>query len=143
MTSIPKIQSALCFIVSPQERFLIAKRAPTGFQPNRWGLIGGKIEVNESAVDALQREVKEEINLDVDLNNLESIGTYILHYKEMEAECLTYKLKVTHEFIPTLNHEHQEYKWVTVEECYKKNDLMDGLYILLEQMNAVKFGKIV
>lgn len=143
MTSIRKVQSALCFIVSPQENFLIVKRSPTGFQPNRWGLIGGKIEANESPVEALKREIKEEINLDINLEDLENIGTYILHYPEMEAECFTYKLKVPHEFIPILNNEHQEYKWVNVEECYKKSDLMDGLYVLLEQINAVKFGKIV
>lgn len=43
----------------------ILKQRPT-FQAGRWNGIGGKIEPNESPIDAMVREFKEETGLDTD-----------------------------------------------------------------------------
>ena len=50
---------------------LVRKRGTTAFMQ-----AGGKIETGESALDALSRELKEEIGLELDLDNTEYIGSF-------------------------------------------------------------------
>lgn len=48
---------------------LIAKRNSKKSQGGLWEFPGGKIEKNESADDAIKREIKEELNIDIEINN--------------------------------------------------------------------------
>ena len=47
---------------------LIAKRNSKKSQGGLWEFPGGKIEKNESADDAIKREIKEELNIDIEIN---------------------------------------------------------------------------
>ena len=38
--------------------------------PNRWGIFGGGIEKNESPIEAIKRELKEELSLDTKKEDL-------------------------------------------------------------------------
>ena len=47
---------------------LIAKRNSKKSKGGLWEFPGGKIEKNESADDAIKREIKEELNIDIEIN---------------------------------------------------------------------------
>ena len=47
---------------------LIAKRNSKKSQGGLWEFPGGKIEKNESADDAIKREIKEELDIDIEIN---------------------------------------------------------------------------
>ena len=51
-------------IIKDNDKFLIIKRKE-GIHAGKWAFPGGIIEENESSEQALKREIKEELNLDI------------------------------------------------------------------------------
>ena len=60
-----KFRSVGAIISDGEGRILLQKRSnsDTIFYPGFWGLFGGEIEPNESAYEAVKREINEEIGL--------------------------------------------------------------------------------
>ena len=54
----------VCGAILKDGKYLIAKRAK-GVDEGCWEFPGGKVEPNESQVDAIIRELKEELEIDV------------------------------------------------------------------------------
>ncbi len=56
-----------CFIENQEGKFLLQLRDnnPNIFYPNCWGPFGGSLEKGETFKDALVREIKEEISVDL------------------------------------------------------------------------------
>ena len=52
-------------IILKGDKVLIAKRLANKHQGDLWEFPGGKVETNESPLQALKRELKEEVNLDI------------------------------------------------------------------------------
>ncbi len=63
-TRIPCFHIAVA-IIQKNGRLLITQRAPSGLLGGLWEFPGGKIKKGESAIQALQREIKEEVNLQI------------------------------------------------------------------------------
>jgi len=49
------------------EILLLQRSLKSGFDPGLWELPGGKLEYGENLVEALKREVKEEVGLDIEV----------------------------------------------------------------------------
>ena len=65
-----KIKLSVCGVIMYQSKFLIVKRSETDdFLPNCWEFPGGSVEDGETISEALKREIKEEIGLDLDTDN--------------------------------------------------------------------------
>ncbi|QFU21018.1 8-oxo-dGTP diphosphatase MutT [Shewanella eurypsychrophilus] len=60
-----KIHVAVGVIINKSEQILLAKRPLNLHQGGKWEFPGGKVELNETTSEALIRELKEEVNLDV------------------------------------------------------------------------------
>jgi 8-oxo-dGTP pyrophosphatase MutT (NUDIX family) len=77
------------------------KKLLLAFSKNKkaWYLPGGKVDANESSIEAIQREIKEELNLDIDPVKLK----FYCHIKVqaygeqqhlmMEQDCFLYETK--------------------------------------------------
>jgi 8-oxo-dGTP pyrophosphatase MutT (NUDIX family) len=61
---------AVTAVIEHDGRYLLARHVDDG----RWGLIGGGIEPLEAPVDALRREVREELGIDLAIQGV--IGSY-------------------------------------------------------------------
>ena len=60
------IVAVAAFIFDNQNRLLIVKKSPREkIDPGLWTVPGGKAESAEPSIDALIRETKEEVNLDI------------------------------------------------------------------------------
>jgi phosphoglycolate phosphatase-like HAD superfamily hydrolase/ADP-ribose pyrophosphatase YjhB (NUDIX family) len=83
---------------------------------NLWGIPGGKIKLGETSPEALQREIKEETNLDVDRVEFVLAQDCIFSkefYRKAHFVLLNYTCHSTGNAAVKLNEEAQEFRWVT------------------------------
>ena len=99
-------------IIYKNNKFLIAQRNLKKDQGGLWEFPGGKVEKNESYENALIREIKEELNADIEVD--EYVGENVHHYPEKDIKLIFYKAKLLSEQIELL--EHEGYEWITKEE---------------------------
>lgn len=99
-------------VIYKNNKFLIAQRNLKKAQGGLWEFPGGKVEKNESYESALMREIKEELNADIEVN--EYIGESIHHYPEKDTKLIFYKAKLLSEKVELL--EHESCKWITKDE---------------------------
>ena len=100
-------------LIEKDNKVLIAKRL-TG-DPNvfgKWEFPGGKVEQEENEFKAIEREIKEEFELDIKANSF--ITNNICEYPTKTVDLRLYSCDyVSGEFNL---HDHSEYKWVAKEE---------------------------
>lgn len=75
------------WIINDKNQILVQKRAPLkDFYPNVWDVsFAGHVKAGESSLEAVLREGKEELGIDVDENDLEYAFTFLdkLYYKDI------------------------------------------------------------
>ena len=109
----PKIIRVTAAIIEKEGKILIAKRkVGDDLFAGLWEFPGGKIEEGETPKECMARELKEELDIEVEVGEL--ITSNLHKYPHGEFELLAYKVKHISGEI-TLN-DHDEIKWVTVDE---------------------------
>ena len=98
-------------IIIKENKILAVKRG-YGKWKGYWEFPGGKIEINETTQDALKRELKEE--LDIEISDLKFLTDIEYSYPDfnLAMECYTCSL-LSHEI--TLK-EHEEMRWLRPDE---------------------------
>lgn len=93
---------------------LIAKRNLNKTQGGLWEFPGGKIEKNESADDAIKREIKEELNINIEINKWLIEKKHV--YPEKTINLILCSAKWTG---GELNlSEHEDSKWIKKEDIF-------------------------
>lgn len=78
------------FILNDQNEVLLQKRSPNKkIYPNRWSLLTGHVELNETFEMAAIREIKEEVGLKINQNNLNLFAKRIFTNDNMHYD-ITY-----------------------------------------------------
>lgn len=130
-----------CIIYNSDGKYLLTKRSPTKkVHPNKWTVPGGGLNTDDyvnkpqthgnagwygSVEEALLREVKEEVNIEIgqakyllDLTFIRPDGTPVL-VLSYYAPYVSGDIKLDEDAV--------EYKWVSLEEA-KELDLISGIY---------------
>jgi 8-oxo-dGTP diphosphatase len=75
-----KLIVSVYLIFIEDDKILLQRRFNTGYEDGNYSLPAGHLEDNESITQALVREIKEEINLDLKPEDVELV--HIMHRKE-------------------------------------------------------------
>lgn len=113
-----------CIIKCIDEYLVVQRSKNDDFLPGAWEFPGGNIEDNELIFDALNREILEEIGLDISNFDKKIVNVYdeikskndLVHYIELDflVEVNSKDLNVV------LSREHDDYRWVK-----KDSELLD------------------
>lgn len=76
-----KILNVTCAIVLKDNKVLVTQRNEKMKLPLKWEFPGGKVEENENEIQCIKREIKEEININIEVlqklsNNVHDYGTF-------------------------------------------------------------------
>lgn len=66
-------------IIIKDNQVLIAQRAPGENLAGKWEFPGGKIELGETPQECLKREIKEELDVDVEVLDFFAESIYVYH----------------------------------------------------------------
>lgn len=94
-----------------KERFLICRRPPHKARGGLWEFVGGKLEPGETGEQALVRECREELGIEV---KPVSVFTRVVHEYPDLTVALTVYCAVIKSGEPQLL-EHTEMRWITPE----------------------------
>ena len=105
-------QKVTAAVIEKDGKILIAKRKSGKCIGAKWEFPGGKLEDGETLEECLIREIKEELNFDIEVENY--IASSRFFCSGVEIELIAYKVKYLCGEIILIDHE--EAIWVLPEE---------------------------
>lgn len=118
-------------IIKKDGKILIAQRSRNKLQGFKWEFPGGKVESDETVKESLKREIKEELNIDIEVK--EMFGENVFEYPNGSikliaffAEWMSGDLKLV---------EHEKVEWVTIGQL-KYYDFAPADIPFLEKLSA-------
>ncbi len=104
-----------CAIIVCENKVFAVRRSAHMNMPGKWEFPGGKIELGESAEQCIQREIKEELNLDIEI--IQSLKTVEHRYETMHIQLIPFLVKIIHGNLKLQEHDH--YCWCDENELRK------------------------
>ena len=99
-------------IIINDNKFFIAKRAKGKHLEGMYEFPGGKLLKNETHEDGLKREIKEELNIEIEIKN--KLGEE--NFKDDIINVKIHYYMCSHKSGNLILNEHQDSAWVTKEE---------------------------
>lgn len=99
-------------LIFEKDKFLICQRPKNKSQALLWEFVGGKVEIGETKQDALIRECKEE--LDVDISVGKQFCSLSYEYPESLVHLTVFLAKILGNAPKKI--EHNDIKWITSSE---------------------------
>lgn len=99
-------------IIIDNNKILIAQRGANEKLAGKWEFPGGKIELDETPQECLKREIKEELEVDIEVGDY--LGESIYTYPNGEIKLIAYFATVVDGDIKLSVHDKIE--WITIGE---------------------------
>jgi 8-oxo-dGTP diphosphatase len=108
-----KLITVVAAVIEKQGKFLCVQRGPSALDyiSHKWEFPGGKIEQGETEEEALQREIKEELEMEIVVGK--KVGTITHQYPDFLLTMHAFHSTSKQE--PTLT-EHIAFRWLNIRE---------------------------
>lgn len=116
-----------CAIIRDNENIMIARKQH-GSLESKWEFPGGKTEPGETRVNCLHRELKEELNITVEIT--QELPPVKYHYPDKSILLFPFVCVSKNEVIKLTDHE--EVRWVKIDEI-EKFDLLGADRVVIEK----------
>ena len=128
-----KIIPVVCAIIEQDGLVLCALRGEQMSLPGKWEFPGGKLELNELPEDALIREIKEELNVSIEITDSLPISDYS-YVPEKVIRLIPFRCVIQNNEIPVAA-EHAELRWMKKEDLLNLNWAEADVPIILSLLN--------
>lgn len=111
-------------------KVFLAKRADTKkFLPGTWELLGGHINFGENIVKGLKREIREELEVDINMGDPFAVFDYTNQVKCSHSIEVVYFATLLHapENIKLHSEDHSDGDWFAKEDLYRIVDTKSGV----------------
>jgi 8-oxo-dGTP pyrophosphatase MutT (NUDIX family) len=98
------------FLAQDTGRLLLTRRSHRVLQPGTWGTVGGALDHGEGPIEAVIREAREELSVELQHEDLHLC--YVFRDTKTQFSYHNYTALVPTEFEPELNWEVSEHAWV-------------------------------
>lgn len=128
------LQVGVKALIQRDEKYLFLRRHKDFKpEPQKWDILGGRIEADESLGDALAREITEETGLQLQsIDKLLAAQDIFVEDKDLHVVRLTYI--ATAEGEVAISEEHDEYKWMSLDELLAEPNVDRYLKEILESL---------
>ena len=138
-----RYKSVVCvdlIIEKDDKKILLMKRKNTGNDDGMYELPGGHLEKNEDLYDAMIRETKEELDIDINKEDLDLI--YLMHHYTGERLNFIFKTKLNNlKPIIAEPNKCEELKWVKINSL-PSNTTNKVKIIINDIINNNKYNKL-
>lgn len=115
-TGTPPLIRVVAGVIARDERYLITQRRPTAVLAGLWEFPGGRVESGENDADALHRELRERLGVEVEVGKPMARRTH--HYEGYTVELVLYEARLLGGQEPR-RQRVADFKWVTSDEFEK------------------------
>jgi len=125
-----------------KQQFLVIRRSDIDNRAGQWTLPGGHIDDEDSSIEAgAIRELEEEANLSCSVSDLEYLGKPSKNKHYFLTTTWSGSVNVNKPNPKTNEIEHDDYKWVTLEELKEIEDTSIPIYLLEKALEMSKNAK--
>ncbi len=101
-----------CAVILKGNKILVTQRSESMLLPLKWEFPGGKIEHNESEEECIYREIKEELNIEIEI--IKKLRESIYDYDNYSIRLIPFLANFTSGEIRLS--EHKSFLWLQKEE---------------------------
>ena len=120
-------------LIYQNKKILICQRKKEGDHPLKWEFPGGKLKDSENNKEALKRELKEELSIEV--NEMIFFDEYLYEYKKLSKNLKLVFFQIFQFEGEILNKVHQQLKWIDISKLGDYDFLEGDLKIINKVMN--------
>ena len=120
-------------LIYQNEKILICQRKEEGDHPLKWEFPGGKLKDNENNQEALKRELKEELSIEI--NEMIFFDEYLYEYKKLSKNLKLIFFQIFQFEGEIQNKVHQQLKWIDISKLGDYDFLEGDLKIINKLTN--------
>ena len=120
-------------LIYQNDKILICQRKEEREHSLKWEFPGGKLKDNENNQDALKRELKEELSIEI--NEMIFFDEYLYEYKKLSKNLKLVFFQIFQFEGEIQNKVHQQLKWIDISKLGDYDFLEGDLKIINKLMN--------